>query len=86
MDKIKVMIIDEQAFFRTGVRQALSQQSDLEILDCDPTQDPLGLIEANPPDVVILGSDLATLSGLELGRKIARYYPNIKVIMLLISK
>ncbi len=82
MDKITVLIIDEQTFFRTGLRQALSQQPDFKILDCDPAQDPLGIIEANLPDVVLLGSDLAALSGLELGRKIARYYPNTKVVML----
>ena len=82
MDQIKVMIIDEQPYFRAGVRQALSQQPDLVVLDCDPTLDPLGQIEANPPEVALLGSDLAALSGLELGRKIARYYPNTKVIML----
>ena len=82
MNKIVVMIIDEQPFFRAGVRQALSQESGFEILDCDPTQDPLGLIEANLPNIVLLGSDLGTHSGLELGGKIARYYPNTKVIML----
>lgn len=82
MDKIKVMIIDEQPFFRAGVRQALSQQFDLELLDCDPSQDPLRLIDTNLPDVALLGSDLAALSGLELGRKIARHYPNTKVIVL----
>ena len=38
MNKIKVMIIDEQAFFRAGVHQTLSQQPDLEILECDPTE------------------------------------------------
>ncbi len=82
MDKIKVMIIDEQAFFRAGVRQVLSQQSDLEILDCAPNQDTLGLIEASLPDVALLGSDLAALSGLELSRTITRHYPNTKVIVL----
>jgi len=82
MDKIKVMVIDEQAFFRAGVRQTLSQQPDLEILECDPTQNALELIEANLPDVVLLGSDLASLSGIELGRKIAQYYPNTKVVVL----
>ena len=82
MNKIKVMIIDEQAFFRAGVRQSLSQQPDLEILECDPTQNALELIEANLPDVVLLGSDLASLSGIELGRKIAQYYPNTKVVVL----
>jgi two-component system response regulator DegU len=82
MDKIKVMVIDEQALFRTGVHQALSGQPDLEILESDPTQNPLELIEANLPDVVLLGSDLTSRSGIELGRKIAQYYPNTKVIVL----
>lgn len=82
MDKIRVMIIDEQALFRAGVRQTLSDQSDLEILECDPAQNPLELIEASLPDVVLLGSDLASRSGIELGRKIAQYYPNTKVIVL----
>ena len=82
MDKIKVMIIDEQALFRAGVHQILSQQPDLEILECDPTQNALELIEANLPDVALLGSDLASLSGIELSRKIAQYYPNTKVIVL----
>jgi DNA-binding NarL/FixJ family response regulator len=82
MDKIKVIIIDEQAFFRAGVSQTLSQQSDLEILECDSTQNALELIEANLTDVALLGSDLAGFSGIELGRKIAQYYPNTKVIVL----
>ncbi len=82
MNKIKVMIIDEQAFFRAGVRETLSQQPDLEILECDPTDNAFELIEASLPDVVLLGSDLASLSGIELGRKIAQYYPNTKVVVL----
>ncbi|MFC1911115.1 LuxR C-terminal-related transcriptional regulator [Chloroflexota bacterium] len=82
MDKIKVMIIDEQALFRAGVCQALAGQPDLEILECDPTQNALETIEANLPDVALLGSDLTSLSGIDLGRKIAQYYPNTKVIVL----
>jgi two-component system, NarL family, response regulator DegU len=82
MDKIKVMVIDEQALFRSGVSQALSRQPDLEVLECDPSQNPLEIVEANLPDVALLGSDLTSLSGIELGRKIAQYYPNTKVIVL----
>jgi len=82
LDKIKVMVIDEQALFRAGVRQTLSDQSDLEISECDPAQNTLELIEANLPDVALLGSDLASHSGIELGRKIAQHFPNTKVIVL----
>ncbi len=82
MDKIKVMIIDEQAIFRAGVRQALSRQADLEVLECDPAQNALETIEASLPDVALLGSDLTSLSGIDLGRRISQYFPNTKVIVL----
>ena len=82
MDKIKVIIIDEHAFFRAGVHQTLAQQPDLEVSECAPTQNVLALIEANLPDVALLGSDLASLSGIELSRIIAQSYPNTKVIVL----
>jgi len=82
MNKTIVMIIDEEAFFRAGVRQALAKQPDFEVLDCDPSDGPLEMIDANLPNIALLGSALGAHSGLELGRKIARYYPNTKVIML----
>jgi len=82
MNKIVIMIIDEEAFFRAGVRQALAQQPDFEVLDCDPSDSPLDMIDASLPNIALLGSALGAHSGLELGRKIARYYPNTKVIML----
>ena len=82
MNKVVVMIIDEEIFFRAGVRQLLSQQSDFEIFDCAPTDGPLDMIEAHLPNIALLGSALGAHNGLELGRQIARYYPNTKVIML----
>jgi len=79
---IIVMIIDKQAFFRAGVRQALSQQSDFKILDCSPAQEPLELIEANSPNVILLDIDTPTPNGLELGRRIIRNHPNTRVVIL----
>ncbi|HAS28499.1 MAG TPA: DNA-binding response regulator [Dehalococcoidia bacterium] len=82
MSTTKIIIIDEQPFFRAGVRQALSEHNNFEISECSPDKDALAVIESQSPDVVLLGSDLATHSGLELGRKIARNFPNTKVIIL----
>jgi len=79
---ITILVIDKQVFFRAGLRQALSQQSDFRILDCDPAEESLELIEVNSPDVVLLDIDFPTLSGLELSRKIARRYPNARVVIL----
>jgi len=83
LDKITVLIIDDQAFYRAGICQTLSKQPDLNILESDSSRDLLEIIEETLPDVVLLGSDLGSQNGgLELGRKIARYYPNTKVIIL----
>ena len=82
MDKITILMIDEQASFRAGLRHALSQQPDFEIFDCDLSEDLMASIDVNYPDVIILGSDIAAISSLELSREIVRYYPNIKVIVM----
>jgi DNA-binding NarL/FixJ family response regulator len=82
MNKIRVMVCDEQPFFRSGVAQALSSRENIEVVECDPNDDPLAKVEATLPEIVLLGSDLTAANGLELGRKIVRYYPNIRVIIL----
>jgi two-component system response regulator DegU len=82
MNEIIVAIIDKQAFFRAGVRQALSEKSGFKVLEYEPSDESLELIEADSPDVVLLDINFPALSGLELGRKIARRFPNSKVVML----
>jgi two-component system, NarL family, response regulator DegU len=82
MGKVTVMIIDEQGLFRAGVRQVLSQYPAFEILECAPSEDTLRFIETSMPDVAIVGCRLSAEDGLDLGKKIARYFPNTKVIML----
>jgi len=80
--KTKVMVIDEQPFFRAGVRQALLQEKDFDIFEGDPKNDILAAIDAILPDIVLLGSDLASQSGLELGSRVARNFPNTRVVIL----
>ncbi len=82
MDKIVVTIVDKQALFRVGVRHALSQQPDFEVFDGTPNENPIALIEANPPDVLLLDIDYPSLRGLELAKEIALHCPTTKVIIL----
>ena len=82
MDKIVVMIVDKQSLFRVGVRHALSQQPDFEVFDSAPNQNPMAIIEAYSPNVLLLDIDYPSLRGLGLARRIALYCPNTKLIML----
>ena len=82
MTKTKVIVIDEQPIFRAGVRQALLRERDFDIFESDPKNDILAAIDADLPDIVLLGSDLASQSGLELGRRISRHFPSTRVVIL----
>ncbi len=82
MNKITVMIVDRLAFFRAGLRQALLGQADFELIDCDPDEDVLGIIEVKIPDVLLVDIDYPSLSGLDLSQKIVKHYPATRVIVL----
>lgn len=82
MPKTKVLIIDEQPYFRAGIRQVLSQERNFEIMEADPADNIMDYIEKFLPDVVLLGSDLVQYKGLELGGRIARLFPHTRVIIL----
>ncbi len=82
MGKITVAIIDKSEFVRAGIHQALSTQRDFSLLDCDPDNELLKFIEAHSVDVALLDIDSPISKGLELGRSIARCYPNTRVIIM----
>ena len=82
MHEVNVAIIDRSQFFRNGLRQNLSTQQDLRLLDCDPDNEPLQFIDANYIGVVLLDISFPISEGLELARTITLHYPNTKVIIL----
>lgn len=82
MERVRVMIADKQVFFRDGLRYALSQEPDLELMDCDPEQHLVEAVEDQSPDVIILDIDWPSLNGLKLSKRIARHSPNTGVVML----
>jgi DNA-binding NarL/FixJ family response regulator len=84
MDTIKVLIVDEQPYFRAGVAQALSREAGIEVVETDVSDGSvfITMLEDEAPDVVLLGSDLTNERGLELGRMIVRCFPTMRVVIL----
>ncbi len=83
---VKVMIVDEQPYFRAGVRQALAQYEGYELSEAAPDSRLLDNIEETTPDVILLGADLAEHQSLELAARIARTYPNTRVVILSLNQ
>jgi len=83
MEKIGVFIIDNNILFRQGLRQALNQSEDIEVLgECDIDEEALELVASFSPEIVLLDIGLPILNGLNLGRQITQRSPAISVVIL----
>lgn len=83
MDKIRVIIIDEQPLFREGIRATLEQMDDCEIVGeaIDPA-DVLEMARTSNPDVALIDAGLTASDPLEIARQARRLAPHMAVILL----
>ena len=75
-DKIGVYLIDRNRFFRQGVRAALVQYGDIEIVgESDVDEGAFELVQAILPHIVLVDANPPLLSGIDLTRLIAQHLP-----------
>jgi len=80
---IRVLIADDHALFRQGVRRLLETADDLEIVgEAESGEQTIELVEQLAPDIVLLDVAMPNLSGLEAARVIKTMSPRTGVIML----
>ena len=83
MKKLRLLLVDDQAMFREGLRLILRQQTDFEIVG--EAGDGLAAIESvrrTAPDVVLMDLRMPGLGGIETTRRIKGEAPSVKVIIL----
>ena len=80
---IKVVIADDHALFRAGVKTALSIKKDVELIaEADNGMQLLNLLRHLEPDVVLLDIQMPIMDGIATLPEIRKLYPNVKVIIL----
>jgi DNA-binding NarL/FixJ family response regulator len=80
---IKVIIADDHALFRAGVKTALSIKKDVELIaEADNGMQLLNLLKHMEPDVILLDIQMPIMDGIATLPEIRKLYPHIKVIML----
>jgi DNA-binding NarL/FixJ family response regulator len=83
MEKIKVILSYPQVIFREGIHFVLSGEEDFEVAgETSGNQEVLELIEANPPNVVILSQADKKSDSAEITRRIRWSYPSVAVILI----
>lgn len=69
---IRVMLVDDHAIVRAGVRATLEQGQDIQVVaECGSGADALALVEEHRPDVCILDVTLPGRNGIDLLRELA---------------
>jgi DNA-binding NarL/FixJ family response regulator len=79
----RVLIVDDHAVVRQGLRQLLGSERDLEVCgEAETAHEALGRIEALKPDVVVLDLSLRESDGLDLLKDIRVRFPAVKALVL----
>jgi DNA-binding NarL/FixJ family response regulator len=83
MNKIKLIIADDHHLIRLGLKNVLSTNDNLEILqEFDNGLDALNYILNNPPDMAILDIDMHGMSGLDVCKVIRDKKLSTKILFL----
>jgi DNA-binding NarL/FixJ family response regulator len=83
VDKIRVMLVDDHAIMRDGIRALLSLHNDLEIVgEASEGQKAVDKSRELMPDVIVMDIAMSGMDGLEATRRIAKQSPKTKVLIL----
>lgn len=81
--KISVLIADDHPLMRQGLRMALAEDDNMDVLgEAADGEEALKCIELLKPDVVILDLDMPKLDGLGVVRELNRLQSSVGVIIL----
>jgi two-component system invasion response regulator UvrY len=80
---IKILIVDDHALVRMGIRRLLDDLPDMEVLaEAESGELALQLVKTHPPDVLLLDMKMPGMDGWEVTRRLKKSNPEIKIIVL----
>ncbi len=81
--KIRVLLADDHAVVRAGIRQFLETAEDIIVeAEADDGEAAIRLIEQNPPDVAVLDIQMPKMTGIEVTRWIRAHFPSLGILIL----
>jgi DNA-binding NarL/FixJ family response regulator len=80
---IRVVLADDQALFREGLRTLLSTRPELEVVgEAANGQEAVALVERLHPDVVLMDLQMPVMDGIRATAHIRQHWPSIPILAL----
>ena len=85
--KTKILLVDDHALFRVGMRQILENEQDFDIVgEAEDGRDAFTLAVEMSPDIVLLDLSLPAPGGIETTQRIKREVPSVGIIALAVAE
>ncbi len=82
-DPISVLLVDDHAVVRQGVRAFLATQTDLNVVgEAGSGEEGVRLAALHVPDVVLMDLVMPGLDGVEAARQVKRVSPRTQIVVL----
>ncbi|MDY0075345.1 MAG: response regulator transcription factor [Acholeplasmataceae bacterium] len=82
-DKIKILLVDDQPIIRSGLRQVLEQEDQMQVID-EANNGREAYIKASlkQPDIILMDIRMPIMDGVEATKIIKKEFPKIKILVL----
>jgi DNA-binding NarL/FixJ family response regulator len=83
MNMIKLMLVDDHAVLRDGLKNIISMEEDIQVVaEAESGIDALKKLEEGLPDVILMDINIPNKNGIEITGLIKRDYPQVKILIL----
>ena len=83
MSPIRILLADDHALVRAGIRSLLQNIDQVEVVaEADDGREALKLIASLQPDIVLMDIAMPNLNGLEAAARVTKEFPQVRVIIL----
>ena len=80
---INVLLVDDHELVRTGIKRIINDVRGMKVVgEAASGEEAFQMCRAEEPDVVLMDMNMPGIGGLEATKKIVRYCPDVKIIIL----